>query len=211
MRINEIFYSLQGESSYAGYPFIFVRLSGCNLRCSYCDTTYAFEEGQEYPVSQVVAQVQSYGRCPVLITGGEPLLQGEVYSLMKLLLDAGYKVLLETSGSLSVENVDSRIVKILDIKCPSSGESVANLWSNLLYLDAKDEVKFVIGTREDYQYARQVCDRYRLQDRCQVLFSPVFGVLAARELADWILKDRLPVRLQIQLHKHLWPGKESGY
>jgi 7-carboxy-7-deazaguanine synthase len=211
MRINEIFYSIQGESSSAGYPFIFIRLTGCNLRCSYCDSAYAFYQGEEFSVEEVLERVRVFGRHPVLITGGEPLLQPQVHDLMKALLDDGYQLLLETGGSLPLANVDPRVVKIMDIKCPSSGEADSSLWDNLSLLTTRDEIKFVIGDLDDYEYAKSVCLRYRLTEKHGVLFSPVHGVMAARELAEWILNDRLRVRLQLQLHKYLWPEKERGY
>jgi 7-carboxy-7-deazaguanine synthase len=211
MRINEIFYSLQGESSYAGYPFIFIRLTGCNLRCAYCDTTYAYYDGEELSVEEVLSKVHTLGYHPVLITGGEPLIQHQVHDVIKALLGDGYKVFLETAGSLPLTEVDPKVIKIVDIKCPSSGESEHNCWENLQRLAAEDEIKFVIGTVEDYEYAKSVCLQYGLPERHTVLFSPVYGVMDAQQIADRILQDRLCVKLQIQLHKYLWPDKEKGY
>jgi 7-carboxy-7-deazaguanine synthase len=211
MLISEIFYSLQGESSSAGYPFIFIRFAGCNLRCSYCDTAYAFYEGSEFSVEEILGKVNELGDHPVLITGGEPLLQWQVHELIKALFDNGRRVFLETGGSLPLVDVDPRVIKIVDIKCPGSGESEHNCWDNLPRLGEHDEIKFVIGNAEDYDYAKSVCFRYGLHKRHVVLFSPVHEILEVRNLAEWILRDQLPVKLQVQLHKYLWPGKERGY
>jgi 7-carboxy-7-deazaguanine synthase len=210
LRITEIFLSLQGETTFTGLPTVFVRLTGCPLRCGYCDTVYAFKGGTPMPVAEVVEQVQGYGVSHVTVTGGEPLAQPDVHPLLGALCDRGFTVSLETSGALDVAGVDPRVVKILDLKTPGSGESARNRWANLEHCGKRDQVKFVICDRTDYQWARVKCDEHGLAERFgEVLFSPCAGSLPARELADWIVADRLPVRLQIQLHKYLW-GDEPG-
>jgi 7-carboxy-7-deazaguanine synthase len=208
LTINEIFHSIQGESTYAGRPCVFVRLTACDLRCTWCDTAYAFAEGRKMTVAEVVAAVELYG-CPIVeITGGEPLLQDDVYPLMHELLARGRTVLLETGGHISLERVPSGVVKIVDVKCPGSGESTHNHWPNLDLIRADDQVKFVIQDRADYEFARNVLARHQLAGRCAaVLFSPVHDVLASKELAEWILGDRLAVLLQLQVHKYIW-GKD---
>ncbi len=211
LRINEIFHSIQGESTFAGRPCIFVRLTGCDLRCSWCDTPYAFTEGRSRSVDDVVADVASYGCDLVEITGGEPLLQDDVYPLMERLIANGCTVLLETGGQRSVARVPGAVVKVLDVKCPGSGESHTTHWDNLARLGPRDEVKFVIASRGDYEYARQVLERYDLGSRCAaVLFSPAWGALDARDLAAWVLADRLAVRVQLQLHKIIWGANARG-
>jgi 7-carboxy-7-deazaguanine synthase len=211
LTINEIFYSIQGESTRAGQPCVFVRLTACDLRCSWCDTPYAFDEGRKMSVDDVVATVQSYGCPTVEVTGGEPLLQEDVYELMERLGGTGHTVMLETGGHRSIARVPASVLKIVDIKCPGSGESARNEWSNLDLLAAHDEVKFVIGDRADYEFARDVIARYRLADRANaVLLSPVHGVLDNRTLSEWMLADRLPARLQVQLHKYIWPPQTRG-
>ncbi len=210
MKVNEIYRSIQGESSYVGLPCVFVRLTYCNLRCSYCDTEYAFYEGKDYSVEQILQEVQSFD-CPLVeITGGEPLLQEEVYPLMDGLVARHYTVLLETGGSVAVDRVNSKVIRILDLKCPGSGESHRNLYSNLSQLRSRDEVKFVIGDREDYLWAKKTLEDHRLADCCTVLFSPVFGKLLPRQLAQWLLEDNLRVRLQIQMHKYVWDPESRG-
>ena len=204
MKVNEIFKSIQGESSFQGLPCVFVRLTGCNLRCSWCDTTYAYEEGEEMSVDEIIKKVEGYHTPLVEITGGEPLLQEEVYPLTKRLLDLGYKVLIETNGSLDIGRLDKRVIKILDIKCPGSGESDKMRWENLDRLSPKDEVKFVLSNREDYQWAKGVIERYGLADRVTILLSVVYGRLDPKDLAQWILEDNLNVRLQLQLQKYIW-------
>lgn len=204
LRITEIFYSLQGESNTVGLPTVFIRLTGCPLRCGYCDTAYAFSGGEKITLSQIVQQVQSYQTRYVTVTGGEPLAQPGCNPLMVKLLDLGYQVSLETSGALDVSGVDPRAVKVMDLKTPSSGEMHRNLYDNIAYLNPQDQVKFVIADEADYQWAKQQMFDYRLPERCQVLFSPVMGVLSPKVLADKILADQLPVRFQIQLHKYLW-------
>lgn len=211
MKICEMFTSIQGESSYAGQPCTFIRLTGCNLRCSYCDTQYAFEGGREIDVDTIVDYVKKAGIPLVEITGGEPLLQSQgLQALTGSLLDSGYRVLIETNGSLSIRGLDVRVVIILDIKTPGSGMAEKNDFSNLKYLKASDEIKFVIGDRKDYEWSKQIMERYDLGNRYILLFSPVTGLIEPRRLADWIIEDRLPVRLNLQLHKYIFDPKERG-
>ena len=210
MRITEIFHSIQGESSYVGQPCVFVRLTGCPLRCTWCDTDYAFYGGHEYSIGEVLAKVHTYGCRLVEVTGGEPLAQSESLPLMTKLCDAGYTVLLETSGAIDIAPVDPRVRVILDVKCPGSGMTDRMHWPNLSALAAKDEAKFVLANRADYDWAREVLGEHDLASRCTVLLSPVFGTLDVRELAEWILADKLPVRFQIQLHKHIWAPDMRG-
>jgi 7-carboxy-7-deazaguanine synthase len=210
LQVNEIFYSVQGESTYAGRPCVFVRLTGCNLRCRWCDTAYAFYDGETLTVEQVLERVRAY-KCPLVeITGGEPLLQDEVHFLIDRLLVEGYEVLVETGGSLDVGRLDPRVVKIVDLKAPGSGMDRLNNLDNLQYLDRKDQIKFVVADRRDYEWAKRIMAEHALAEKAQVLFSPVFGELHPRELAEWILADRLPARLQIQLHKYLWDPDRRG-
>jgi 7-carboxy-7-deazaguanine synthase len=211
LRINEIFFSIQGESTWAGRPCAFVRLTGCDLRCSWCDTEYAFHEGRTMAIEEVAAQLLGYGCDLVEVTGGEPLLQAGVYSLIARLLDTGTTVLVETSGASDVSRLDVRAIKVMDLKCPGSGESARNLWSNLEHLTPRDEVKFVIADRADYEWARDVLRRDNLAPRVNaVLMSCVFGRLEPALLAGWILADRLPVRMQLQMHKHIWAPDARG-
>jgi len=210
LRINEIFYSIQGESTHAGRPCVFVRLTGCPLRCNYCDTEYAFYEGRWMEIDAVMAEIRVHPARLVEVTGGEPLAQPAVIDLMRRLVDAGYEVLLETSGAYSVEAVPPGVCKIVDLKTPDSGEMQRNDWSNLSRLGPRDEVKFVIQSRRDYEWARDVLRTHRLAERVQVLFSPAWESPARTELAQWLLADALPARLQLQLHKILWPGVERG-
>jgi 7-carboxy-7-deazaguanine synthase len=208
--VNEIFHSIQGEGTRAGVPCVFVRLTGCDLRCAWCDTQYAYEGGRRMGLDEIVDQVRAY-RCPTVeITGGEPLLQPDVYLLLTRLADEFPTVLLETSGALSIADVDPRVVRILDIKCPASGESERNHWPNLDLLTPRDEVKLVLADRGDYDWAKATVARYHLAARCPVIFAPVHGALDAAELARWMLADRLNVRLGVQLHKLLWPGARRG-
>ena len=208
--INEIFHSLQGESSWAGLPCVFVRLTACNLRCSWCDATYSFREGTPMSLGDVIVKVLEFD-CPLVeITGGEPLLQPNVFPLMTRLCDLGKRVLLETSGSADVSAVDPRVIKIMDLKCPGSGMAGQNRFDNLRSLDKKDEVKFVIADRADYEWAKQAVAEHQLPSVCTVLFSPVWEKLPLRALADWILADRLPVRLQTQWHKYIWGADARG-
>ncbi len=204
LRITEIFYSLQGESNTVGIPTVFVRLTGCPLRCSYCDTSYAFSGGEKQTLSQIIARIELF-RCRfVTITGGEPMAQPACPELMTMLADKGYCVSLETSGAINLAAVDSRVVKVMDLKTPSSGEMQRNDYSNIEYLTGQDQVKFVIADQHDYQWSKQLIQDYQLDSKCQLLFSPVESSLPAVELAEKILADRLPVRFQIQLHKYLW-------
>lgn len=209
LRISEIFYSLQGETSRSGLPTVFVRLTGCPLRCTYCDTAYAFGGGQDMSVAQILEDVAGHHARYVTVTGGEPLAQRNCLPLLCALCDAGYEVSLETGGALDISGVDARVMKVLDIKTPASGVAEKNLWSNLAALDARDEIKFVLCDEADYVWARQVLRERDLADKCSVLFSPALDQLAATTLAEWILRDNLPVRLQVQLHKLLW-GNVAG-
>jgi 7-carboxy-7-deazaguanine synthase len=211
LTINEIFYSIQGESTYAGRPCIFVRLTGCDLRCTWCDTTYAFHEGHKMSVADVMREVESLGSHLVEVTGGEPLLQPDVYPLMEKLLDSGRTVLLETGGQIDVSKVPGGVVKVMDVKCPGSGEAEKNAWNNIDHLGSRDQVKFVINDRTDYEYARDTTTKHALDRRCAaVLFSPVHGVMDPKILSEWILADRLAVRLQLQIHKHIWGPDVRG-
>ena len=211
LTINEIFHSIQGESTHAGRPCVFVRLTACDLRCRWCDTPYAFHEGRKMSVDEVMADVEARG-CPVVeVTGGEPLLQADVYPLMQRLLDAGKTVLIETGGHRSIAQVPAGVVRIMDIKCPGSGESARNDWSNLALLPPTDEVKFVIADRVDYEFARDIVVRESLIGRvAAVLFSPVHGALDAKQLAEWVIADRLEVRVQLQMHKYIWSPETRG-
>lgn len=209
LKLTEIFLSLQGEAREAGWPTVFVRLTGCPLRCQYCDTTYAFHGGQWWTQEAILDKVAAFGARHVCVTGGEPLAQKECIPLLARLCDAGHAVSLETSGALDIAAVDPRVSRVLDIKTPGSGEVARNLWSNLDHLTAHDQIKFVICSREDFDWARGVLEKHRLDAICDVFFSPSFGKVQARELAEWILAERLPVRFQMQLHKILW-GDEPG-
>lgn len=204
LRITEIFHSIQGEADAIGWRTVFVRLTGCPLRCVWCDTTYSFHGGQWQSIDAILAEVASHGASHVCVTGGEPLAQKRCLHLLTRLCDAGYEVSLETSGALSVEDVDPRVRKVMDLKPPDSGESARNLWSNLDHLLPHDQVKFVIASRGDYEWSRQVLSEHALDKRSMVLFSPVHGAVQPRDLAEWIIADRLPVRFQLQLHKLLW-------
>jgi len=209
VRVTEVFCSLQGESTTAGLPTVFVRLTGCPLRCVYCDTVYAFHGGRSRSIDSVVEQVADQGVEHVCVTGGEPLAQPGCLTLLERLCKAGHSVSLETSGALDIAAVDPRVSRVVDIKTPGSGESHRNRWENLAELKPADQVKFVLCDRDDYEWARALVEREALNETCEVLFSPVWDRLAPRDLADWILADRLPVRMQIQLHKILW-GDEPG-
>ena len=211
LTVNEIFHSIQGESDHVGRPCVFVRLTACDLRCVWCDTPYAFHEGRTRKVDDVVAEVAKY-RCGLVeITGGEPLLQDDVYLLMDRLLASGATVLLETGGHLSVARVPPAVIKVMDVKCPGSGECARNAWDNLSRLTAHDQVKFVIADRIDYEFARDVVRRHALETQCAaVLFSPVHEMLSPAGLAEWVLDDRLGVRLQVQVHKYVWGAETRG-
>jgi len=210
LKVNEIFYSIQGESSYAGLPCVFIRLTYCNLRCTYCDTEYSFYEGTDMTIDEIISIVKKYNCNLVEVTGGEPLVQKETLNLMKKLCDEGFKVLLETSGSISIENVDKRVTIIMDLKTPSSKMMKKNLYSNIDFLKPDDEVKFVIGNREDYEWSKEIIKKYNLKDKCKILMGCVFGELSNLELATWILEDNLPVRFQMQLHKYIWETERRG-
>lgn len=210
LRISEIFFSLQGETSRVGLPTVFVRLTGCPLRCTYCDTAYAFTGGQAMSLQAILDKVASHGARFVTVTGGEPLAQKNVHLLMRALCDAGYEVSLETGGMLDVSAVDARVMKILDIKTPASGEAQKNLWSNLDFLNEQDEIKFVICDEADYEWAKKIVLEHDLPRRCAVLFSPAQGLFSPKEIAVRILHDRLGVRMQVQLHKLIW-GNEAGH
>jgi 7-carboxy-7-deazaguanine synthase len=209
LRIFEIFHSLQGESSRVGLPTVFVRLTGCPLRCGYCDTEYAFHGGATQSFEEILATVASYQAQYVCVTGGEPLAQKGCHQLLKMLCDNGYQVSIETSGAIDISQVDQRVSVIMDIKTPGSGEASKNLWSNVAALSAKDEVKFVLVDRTDYDWAKQILGQYDLTQKCPVLFSPVYKTLPPADLAAWVLEDHLPVRMQVQLHKILW-GEKAG-
>jgi 7-carboxy-7-deazaguanine synthase len=211
LTINEIFHSIQGESTHAGRPCVFVRLTACDLRCTWCDTPYAFTEGRKMSLDDVLADVESRGEKLVEITGGEPLLQKEVYPLMEALLARGHEVLLETGGHVPLTQVPAAVKKIVDVKCPGSGESDRNHWDNLAAVGGDDEVKFVIKDRGDYDYARRVVEEHGLSNRVKAVhFAPVHGVLEPRVLAEWVLHDKLPVRVQLQLHKYIWSPETRG-
>jgi 7-carboxy-7-deazaguanine synthase len=209
LRITEIFFSIQGESSHVGRPCVFVRLTGCNLRCRWCDSEYTFTGGEKLSLEDVIGRVRSYGSKLVEITGGEPLAQSETVELIRRLGDDGFEVLIETSGSIDITPVDPRAKIILDVKCPGSGEVEKNRWENLEHLRAHDEIKFVIADRDDYEWARRLVEERHL-DRWTVLFSPVWGEMDMKALAEWMLADRVPARFQTQLHKHIWGADVKG-
>jgi 7-carboxy-7-deazaguanine synthase len=211
LTVNEIFHSIQGESTHAGRPCVFVRLTACDLRCRWCDTPYAFYEGRKMSVDDVVADVEARGCDVVEVTGGEPLLQPDVYPLMQRLLESGKTVLIETGGHRSIAGVPAGVIRIMDVKCPGSGESEHNDWSNLAHLTSRDEVKFVIADRTDYEFAREVVRREDLVGRVNaVLFSPVHGELDPKLLSQWVIEDRLAVRVQLQVHKYIWSPTTRG-
>jgi len=210
LKVNEIYFSIQGESSKAGLPCVFVRLTYCNLRCTYCDTEYAFYEGKDYTIEQILTEVKKYQCKLVEVTGGEPLVQEECNELMKILCDDGYDVMLETGGSLPLKNVDLRVRIIMDLKCPSSGMIKKNLYENIDSIKSTDEIKFVIGSREDYEWCKEIIKKYDLTNKCDVLFSVVFGELEPVMLVDWILEDKLKVRFQLQMHKFIWDPAAKG-
>ena len=210
LRISEIFYSLQGETSRVGLPTVFIRLIGCPLRCSYCDTSYAFSGGHDISIAHLLEQVTHHKARYVTVTGGEPLAQKNCLHLLHALCDAGYEVSLETGGALDISGVDDRVMKVLDIKTPASGEMEKNLWSNLNHLNLQDEIKFVLCNEADYIWAREIMQQYDLDKKCAILFAPVQDKLSPVDVADWILRDHLPVRMQVQLHKLLW-GNIPGH
>lgn len=210
LKINEIYRSIQGESSKAGLPCVFIRLTYCNLRCSYCDTEYAFYDGKDMSVEEIIVEVKKYDCKLVELTGGEPLFQDESIELMKKLCDEGFEVMLETGGSLPVKNIDKRVMIILDLKCPSSRMMKKNLYENLDFIKPTDEIKFVIGTREDYEWTKEILKKYDLENKCIVLFSVVFGTLEPVKLVEWILEDNLKIRFQLQMHKFIWEPNAKG-
>jgi 7-carboxy-7-deazaguanine synthase len=211
LTINEIYHSIQGESTWVGRPCVFVRLTFCDLRCNYCDTEYAFYEGKKQTLQEILDAVAGF-RCPLVeITGGEPLLQKNVLQLMSMLCDAAYAVLLETSGAHDISKVDPRVHRIMDLKTPGSGEVEKNLWSNIDRLSSRDEVKFVMGSRDDYEWSRDKVQRHDLLSRCHaVLFSPIFGQIDPRQIVEWVLEDKLNVRFQLQMHKFIWSPTQRG-
>jgi 7-carboxy-7-deazaguanine synthase len=210
LKVTEIFASVQGETTYSGYPFAFVRLTGCNLRCRYCDTTYAYDAGEEFTLEDVVSRVEAFGLTRACVTGGEPLLQEEAPALVAALLDRGHEVLVETNGTLPLSGLDPRAVKVMDVKCPSSGEDGKTLWENFRHLTERDEVKFVVSSEVDYRFAKEMAARYRRERKWGVLLSPAFGLLAPDRLAGWMVADGLDARLQLQLHKLVWEPDRKG-
>ena len=211
LRVNEIYFSIQGESLKTGLPCVFVRLTYCNLRCSYCDTEYAFYEGKDLSVNEIISEVKGYQCKLVEITGGEPLVQmDECLELMKILCDEEFEVMIETGGSLPIKDIDKRVMIIMDLKCPSSGMEKKNHYENVNYLKPTDEIKFVIGDREDYEWSREQIKHYSLTDKCEVLFSVVFGKLEPVTLVNWIIEDKLDVRYQLQMHKYIWHPETKG-
>jgi 7-carboxy-7-deazaguanine synthase len=210
LKVNEIYHSIQGESSKSGLPCIFVRLTYCNLRCAYCDTEYAFYEGEDKSIEEIINEVKKYNCKLVEVTGGEPLVQKESLELMKKLCDEGFDVMLETGGSLPIEDIDERVLIIMDLKCPSSKMEKKNLYENIDYLKPKDEMKFVIGNREDYDWSKEIISKYDLKDKSEILFAVVFGELEPVSLVNWIIEDKLDVRYQLQMHKYIWHPETKG-
>lgn len=210
LKVNEIYFSIQGEGTKAGLPCVFIRLTYCNLRCTYCDTEYAFYDGKDMTMEQVLEEVKKYGCNLVEVTGGEPLIQKECIPLMTGLCNLGYEVMIETGGSLPIKNIDPRVKVIMDLKCPSSKMTKKNHYDNISYLKDFDEVKFVIGSREDYEWSKQMIEQYQLDKKCIVLFSPVFGSIEPVNIVDWLLEDKLNVRFQLQMHKFIWDPATKG-
>jgi 7-carboxy-7-deazaguanine synthase len=211
VRVNEIFHSIQGESTWAGRPCVFVRLTGCNLRCTWCDTAYAFYEGAQMEIPAVMERVRAYGCKLVELTGGEPLLQKGIHALIEAMLREEYEVLIETSGERDIGVLDARVIRIMDLKCPDSGEVERNCWANIEHLNSRDEVKFVIASRRDYEWASGVIGEYQLEARVNaILMSPAFGLIEPVALANWILEDHLPARMQLQMHKYIWGADTRG-
>lgn len=211
LKVNEIYYSIQGESSKAGLPCVFIRLTYCNLRCTYCDSEYAFHDGKDYSVDEIIDIVKQYNCKLVEITGGEPLVQmDECLELMKKLSDSGFDVMIETSGSLPIQKIDPRVMNIVDLKCPSSGMESKNLYENINHLKFKDELKFVIANREDYDWSKKQIEKYSLYGKCGIIFSTVFGKLEPLTLVNWIIEDKLDVRFQLQMHKYIWHPETKG-
>ena len=210
LKVNEIYYSIQGESTHVGRPCIFIRLTYCNLRCTYCDTEYAFYEGKDIEIPEIMAKIKQWNCNLVEVTGGEPLFQDECIDLLNELTNQNYEVLLETGGSLSISDVPIEIVRIVDFKCPSSGMEKKNLWSIVNDLQPHDEVKFVIGDREDFDWAKEMLNKYSLNEKCSILFSPTFGKIDPSLIVEWILEGDIPVRMQLQMHKHIWETEGKG-
>ena len=210
LKVNEIYFSIQGESTHAGRPCIFIRLTYCNLRCTYCDTTYAFYEGKDMEISEIIEKIKKWNCHLVEVTGGEPLFQDKCITLLNELLKKNYEVTLETGGSLPISSVPEDVIKIVDFKCPSSGMEKNNLWSIVDNLYIHDEVKFIIGNRKDYEWAKEKIAKYHLTKQCTVLFSPIFNEINPEIIVEWILEDSLPVRLQMQMHKYIWKPESKG-
>ena len=210
LKVNEIYHSIQGESSKSGLPCVFVRLTYCNLRCAYCDTEYAFYDGEDKSIEEIINEVKKYNCKLVEVTGGEPLVQKECLDLMKRLCDEGFDVMLETGGSLTIKDIDERVQIIMDLKCPSSKMEKKNLYENIGYLKPKDELKFVIGNREDYEWSKEIISKYDLEDKCEILFAVVFDELEPVSLVNWIIEDKLDVRYQLQMHKYIWHPETKG-
>jgi 7-carboxy-7-deazaguanine synthase len=210
LKVNEIYHSIQGESTKSGLPCVFVRLTYCNLRCTYCDTEYAFYEGEDKSIEEIINEVKQYNCNLVQVTGGEPLVQKESLELMKKLCDEGFDVMLETGGSLPIKDIDERVLIIMDLKCPSSKMEKKNLYENIGYLKPKDELKFVIGNREDYEWSKEIISKYDLEDKCEILFAVVFDELEPVSLVNWIIEDKLDVRYQLQMHKYIWHPETKG-
>ena len=210
LKVNEIYYSIQGESTHVGRPCIFIRLTYCNLRCTYCDTEYAFYEGKDIEIPEIMAEIKQWNCNLVEVTGGEPLFQDECIHLLNELKNQNYEVLLETGGSLSISDVPIEIIRIVDFKCPSSGMEKKNLWSIVNDLQPHDEVKFVIGDREDFDWAIDMLNKYSLNEKCSILFSPTFGKIDPSLIVEWILEGDIPVRMQLQMHKHIWESEGKG-
>ena len=210
LKVNEIYYSIQGESTHVGRPCIFIRLTYCNLRCTYCDTEYAFYEGKDIEIPEIMAKIKQWNCNLVEVTGGEPLFQDECIDLLNELTNQNYEVLLETGGSLSISDVPIEIIKIVDFKCPSSGMEKKNLWSIVNDLQPHDEVKFVIGNREDFDWAKEMLNKYSLNEKCSILFSPTFGKIDPSLIVEWILEGDIPVRMQLQMHKQIWESEVKG-
>ena len=210
LMVNEIYYSVQGESTHVGRPCIFIRLTYCNLRCTYCDTEYAFFEGKDMEIPEIIEKIKQWNCNLIEVTGGEPLFQDDCIHLLKELINQNYEVMLETGGSISIVDVPKEIIKIVDFKCPSSGMEKKNLWSIVNNLETHDEVKFVIGDREDFEWAKEMLNKYSLNKRCAILFSPTFGKIDPSVIVEWILEANLPVRMQLQMHKYIWMHEEKG-
>ena len=210
LKVNEIYFSIQGESTKAGLPCVFVRLTYCNLRCKYCDTEYAFYEGYDLTIEEIIGEVKKFDCKLVEITGGEPLVQSEAIGLMSKLCDEGFEVLLETGGSLSIKEIDPRVKIIMDLKCPSSGMLKKNQYENIDFIKSSDEIKFVMGSREDYEWTKEILQKYNLTKKCIILFSVVFGELEPLRVVEWILEDKLDVRFQLQMHKFIWEPTTKG-